>query len=275
MPVLIHAVTAAADVLLAPLGRLPPFAGLAIASLITAAVALIVIKRTSDQTRIRAAKDGMYGALLEMRLFNDDLRAIMRAQVDVFRFNARYLRAALAPIVWLIVPLALFLSQLETFYEYQGLSLHEPALVTAHVRTDAALAGRSATLVVPAGIHADAPAVWFPATGDLVWRIVPVAPTVAFVTVRTSTEEFAKTVVVSDGVGRRSPVRLATGDWSAILEHPSEMPLPDSSPFDRITVDYPARVWAIAGWHLPWWVWFGVFTLIFGLVLSRLFGVEV
>ena len=274
LSVFLRGLTATVDLLFAPLAWWPPLVGLTVVALATACLALLVIKRTSNQARLRAAKNGMYAALLEMRLFNDDLGAILRAQLDVFRFNGRYLRASLVPVLWLIVPFGLLLAQLEAFYAYDGLTPHAPTLVTAHVKAGQALAAQSASLEVPTGIRTDTPAVWFPATSDLVWRIVPDSASEALVVIHTGSQALAKTVVVSGGVARRSPVR-PSATWRAELADPSEAPLPVESPFDRVSVAYPARALTIAGWATPWWGVYGALTLVFGLALSRLFRVEI
>jgi len=264
--------TAAVDVLFYPLGWLPPLGSLAVVAFVTASLALWVVKRTSDQGRLRAAKDGIYAGLLEMRLFNDDLAAILRAQVDVLKYNARYLRASLVPILWLIVPFGLLVAQLESYYAYRGLTPHEPALVTAHLRAEASGAEQLA-LEAPQAIHADTPAVWFPASHEVVWQVVPEATGEYSIRVRLDSEMLSKTVVVSDAVGRRSTVRPAAG-WLDQIEYPSEPPLPADSRVDAITVGYPPRDLTLFGWRTPWVVIYFAFTMLFGLAIARVLRIE-
>jgi hypothetical protein len=267
-----RSLSAAVDVLFEPLGWLSPVAGLAVVALVTATLALWVVKGTSDQRRMRAAKNGMYAALLEMRLFNDDLAAILRAQGEVLRYNARYLRAALLPILWLIVPVSLLVAQLESYYAYGGLTPQEPTLVTAHVRPGTTGA-EAATLELPPAIHADTPAAWFPATDEVVWRVVPEATGAYSIRIRLGSETLTKTLVVSDAIGRRSTMRPTTG-WLDQIEHPSEPPLPTDSRIEAISVGYPTRVLTVFGWRTPWEVIFGALTILFGFVLGRLLRIE-
>jgi type II secretory pathway pseudopilin PulG len=273
MTILNRAATAAVDVLFYPLAWLSPIVGLAVVALLTAILALWVVKRTSDQRRVRAAKNGMYAALLEMRLFNDDLRAILRAQGDVLKYNARYLRASLIPILWLIVPFGLLVVQLESYYACRGLTPDEPALVTAHLRTGTNSA-EPLTLETPSAIRADTPAMWFPATGEVVWRVVPEAAGEYSIRIRVGSAMLAKTLVVSDAVSRRSTVRPAAR-WLDQIAYPSEPPLPADSRVDAITVGYPPRELTILGWRTPWVVIYGVLTVLFGLGLGRVFRIEI
>ena len=109
------------DVLLRPLASLPALASLALVSLVTAIVMLLVVRGTSNQRALDDVKRQIHAALFEIRLFNDDLRAIFRAQGDMLRHNATYLRLSLVPMLWMIVPLALVMAQLQFHYGYQGL----------------------------------------------------------------------------------------------------------------------------------------------------------
>ena len=66
-----------------------------------------MFRATSNQDAIAAVKRKIQAGIFEIRLFNDDLRAMFRAQVDILRHNLTYIRLSLAPMVWMIVPLVL------------------------------------------------------------------------------------------------------------------------------------------------------------------------
>ena len=83
------------DLLLWPFQQLSPIVGLSFVSLLTAAAMLLVVKATSDQQRLADAKRAMAAALFEIRMFNDDLPALFRAQGEMLKQNAAYLRLSL------------------------------------------------------------------------------------------------------------------------------------------------------------------------------------
>ena len=119
----------------------------------------------------------MIAALFEIRLFNDDLPALFRAQGEMLRQNATYLRLSLVPMLWMIVPIGLIVAQLEFQYGYTGLTPGQPALVKAHLRQASASApAPAAALEVPRGIRVLTSAAWFPATQEIIWRVTPDAP---------------------------------------------------------------------------------------------------
>src|SRR5580704_19170694 len=106
------------DLLLRLLRPLPFRVSLAVVSLVTAIAILLVVRATSNQQAMAAVKRQMYADLLEMRLFNDDLHAMWRAQWSMLQHNGRYLRLSLVPALWTLVPLALVLTQLQFHFGY-------------------------------------------------------------------------------------------------------------------------------------------------------------
>ena len=54
-------------------------------------------------------KRQIHACLFEIRLFNDDLPAILRSQMEILRHNLNYLRLSAVPMLWMIVPLVIVL----------------------------------------------------------------------------------------------------------------------------------------------------------------------
>jgi hypothetical protein len=261
------------DVLLGPLRWLPPFASLLVVSLVTAVAMLLAIRKTSNQQAIEAVKRRIHAGLFEIRLFNDDLRAIFRAQAEMLRHNLTYLRLSLAPMVWMIVPFVLVMAQLQFHYGYDGLETGRPVLLTAHLRSgEDRRGGDIATLDVPSGIRSDTGAVWFPSALDVMWRITPEAPGNYELRLHVGGQAFTKTIHVSSRVARRSPSRLAAGFLDEIL-YPAEPPLPPDGPIASISVAYPERDINVFGWRINWMIVFFVLSIVFAFALKKPFGV--
>src|SRR5207302_5309481 len=83
------------DLVLRPLQPFGIIASLAVLSLATAIAILLVVRATSDQPALAAIKRQIHADLFEIRLFNDDLRAMLRAEADILRHNATYLRLSI------------------------------------------------------------------------------------------------------------------------------------------------------------------------------------
>ncbi len=269
---LVNAVLAmATDVLLAPFSTLPPIVGLAVVSLATAAAMLVVFKRTSDQARLASVKRLIHAGLFEIRLFNDDLLAILRAQLEILRHNATYLRLSLVPMLWVIVPLVLLIAQMQFHYGYAPLQPGDRALLKVQLREGGADA---VSLEVPPELQLDTPAVHLPGAKEVVWRVRPTRPGEYDVRVKVGSESYAKHVQVAGGVVRRSPVRLEGGFVNQLL-YPSEPPLPEDAPVTAIAVAYREQDLGVWGWSLNWMVWYFGLSLIFAFALRKPFGVTI
>ena len=262
--------TAILDAVMAPLAWMPPMAGLVLLSLVTAIAVLLAFKWTADQPALAAAKQAMQAAIFEMRLFNDDLVLLFRAQGEVVRHSLTYLRLSLAPTLWLIVPLGVLMLHMEFHFGYEGLAVGRSALVKA--RLAEAGADGSATLEAPDAIRIETPGVVLPSEREIVWRIRPRQTGAYELRVRMGGADVGKSLVVSDAVGRRSPVRPDASLTSQLL-NPSEPPVPPGDGLTSIAIDYPSREFRIAGWNIGWAGVYLALTLAFALALKRFFDV--
>jgi hypothetical protein len=257
------------DRLLAPLAMLSPLAGLAVVSLVTAVAMLLCIRVASNQDRLADVKRQIHACIFECRLFQDDLPAVFRALGEMLRRNVVYLGLSLRPLLWAAVPLALLLTQLDLFFGYRA-PVREPRLLTVQVTDPSALTNGAATAVLeaPAAVRVLTPPVWIPATRELVWRVEPQQPGAYVLRVHVGAWTFDKTLVVSDGAARRSPVRLAEG-WIAQAMHPGEDPLPSGAPVSALRLDYSARSIDVLGWQLSWVVPYFVASVLWGFALKK------
>lgn len=262
------------DALLQPLADLPPFASLLLLSLLTAAAMVLVIGRTSDQAQVRQAKRGIQAALFEIRLFNDDPRAVLRSVGDALRHNLAYLRLSLVPFALLAIPLLLLVSHLNPFYGYAGLQPGASALLEVEWRADES-ARRDVTLAldVPAAIHVEAGPVHLAGSRQVLWRFTPVAPGDFIVTVRAGAHAIRKTLAISDAVVRRSPVRVRPGLLGQLV-HPSEPPLDADGPLSRVAVTYLEADIDVLGTPVPWMFVYVALTIGWALGLARGLGIS-
>jgi uncharacterized membrane protein (DUF106 family) len=284
------------DLLLAPFRQLPPIVGLVVVSLATSIAMLLIFKRTSNQARLAAVKRQIHAALFEIRLFNDDLGAIFRAQAEILRHNLTYLRLSLVPMLWMIVPLVLVIAQLQFHYGYKGLAPGQPILLKAQVRDGVTIVGSDGEVALastlPAGalaktgaardsaplleappqIEVKTPAVWIPATREVIWRVSPQAAGSYDVQLRVGGGTYSKSIRVSDDVVRRSPVRLEPGFLNQLL-YPAEAPLPGDGALTSITVAYPETDIHVLGWDLHWMIVYFALSMIFAFALRKRFNV--
>jgi hypothetical protein len=266
------ALTALVDLLFAPVIRIAPLTTLVVVSAMTGLAMLWVVGRTSNQAGIADAKRGIHAALFEIRLFNDNLGAVLRAVGRVLWQNGRYLGYSLVPLAWVAVPLMLVVAQLQAFYGYEGLTVGAPVLLTTRLRdARAASASGAMSLKAPDGIRVETGAVVLPGASEVIWRIVPTAPGDYALTARVGGSEVDKTVHVADGPARRSPVRV-----SSLLDqllYPSEPPVPEDAPVSHIALPYPERGVAVLGWRVHWMILYVALSMITAFAFARRLGV--
>jgi hypothetical protein len=254
------------ELLLRPLRPLPVPVSLAVVSLVTAVAILVVIRLTSNQEALATAKRQMYGDLLEMRLFNDDLPAMWRAQRSLLRHNAGYVRLSLVPALWTLIPIAIAVSQFQVYFGYAGVGIGEPVLVTAVLGSRGEIP--DIALDLPQSVRLDTPAIWFPALQQVVWRVVTDSAGEFILGIRVGRMTYKKTLDVSSGLVRRSPVRPAQGLIDQ-LRYPSEAPLPEAAAVASIRVAYPDRRIDILGWQMSWIGAYLVLSIVFVIALQK------
>lgn len=263
-----------ADAVLAPLAGLPPVAVVAGCALGSALAVLAVMRFTSNQAALAAVKRRIHAALLEMRLYNDDLVALVRAQGEVLRHNLSYVGLSLVPLVITAVPLTLAIAQLQAWYGYGGVAPGVPIVVTAEVPPTQPSA---LPALEGAGVEVTGPARYFPTLGEVTWRVVPRQPgptTLRLVTAGGAVVEKHLHVAVGDEVARRSPVREQPSFVGQLL-YPSEPPLEATSGVTAIRLPYPDRLLPVAGQHVHWLYVYLALTFAFVLLLRKPLGVVI
>ncbi len=266
------ALVTAFDLTLGPLMGLPPLVSLLLVSLVTAAVMLVVVARTSNQPAMIETKRGIQAALFEIRLYGDQPGLMMRAFGEVLVRNGRYLLLSLVPLAWMSVPLMLVIAQLQAFYGYDGLRPGEPALVTVQLAADSGPA--ALVLEAPAEVGLETGAVRLAGSNEVVWRLRPTVEGAYALTVRDGDAAVTKSLLVSPAPGRRSPLSVATGLVDQVL-YPSEAPLPAGSRIASIEVAYPEPGVDLFGWRMHWMIVYGVLSLACAFALARRFGVTI
>jgi uncharacterized membrane protein YedE/YeeE len=264
------ALTALVDFLFAPVVRIAPLTSLVVVAAATGLAMLWVVGRTSNQAGIADAKRGIHAALFEIRLFNDNLGAVLRALGRVLWQNGRYLGYSLVPLVWVAVPLMLIVAQLQAFYGYQGLTVGAPVLLTTTLR-DARAASGAITVHAPDGIRVETGAVVLPGASEVIWRIVPTAPGDYALTARIGSIAVNKTAHVADGPARRSPFRVSS--LFDLLLYPSEPPVPENAPISQIALPYPEPGVAVLGWRVHWMILYVGLSMITAFAFAKRLGV--
>lgn len=265
------------DTLLGPLASLPAWVGILLWSVPVSVFALWIFKVTSNQDRITAVKAKIHACLFEIRLFNDDIRAIFRAQWEIIGHVLHYQMLALKPMIWIFPPLILIMVQLHAFYGFRGLEPGESVIVTATMKAEDT-SRPDVELQVPEGVSLETPGVWAPDLHQMAWRIKAERTGNFQLNLEHQGTTQGKSLRVTQSAVRLSPERPSRAFFSQ-LEWPSEPPLPADSTLATVTVGYPEARLGFLGLEMEsqwaWMILFFVLTMIIGLALKSPMGVEI
>lgn len=269
------------DLLQAPFAGLPVLVGIVIWSIPVSLFALWIFKKTSNQAQISAVKSKIHACLFEIRLFNDDIRAILRAQGEILRHVVHYQGLALVPMIFILPPLVLVMVQLHSFYGFSGIEPGGEAMLTTVM--DSNWRDRwdgdrpPMRLELPAGLRAVTPPVWVPELGEFSWQIAADDWGDYDLELYLGDEVVSKTLTVTDSIVRLSPTRPDRG-FLGQLEWPSEAPLNNDTSIKEINLGYPEGTVSLGGWSVQnsyaWMVVFFVLTMVIAVALKGPLGVE-
>lgn len=263
------------DLVFLPFRSLHPVWGLTFISLVTGLIMLWLWGKVSNQDAIKLVRDKIRGNLIAIRLFGDDLGLLFRLQGRIFGQTMTYMRYALFPMLILIVPVLLVLTQLHLRYEARPLLPDEQAVVKVELREGVAVDG-AFRLEVPVGVTVETPPVHAAKIREVSWRIRADQPGTYELLVHTGEGSQGKELRVGKEWGPTSPRRTGMGFFDLLL-FSGEDPIPASSPVARVDVIYPAQEppLTIFGFGIHWLVFFFIASLAFGFLFKKPFGVEI
>lgn len=270
------------SLVLAPFAALPSQVALIVISIVAGVLAAIAFRYVSNQTALKRVADQIRASLLAMRLFKDDLRSVFRAQLSLFKASGLRLWYSLPPLVVLIIPFVLLLTQLAMWYEFRPLAPGEQALVEVEIDPRVWSEYEGLLLVPPDGVDATEP-VRDAHKHLITWRICPQTAPASSVLLALQFEDDGekvaeKQLVVNSTGGTNellfvSPRRPGTGFWDRLL-YPGEPAFGKDSPIQRIAIRYAQRTNTLFGFAIPWWLTFFVVSILAALALKPVIKVQ-
>lgn len=260
--------------LIRPFESMSPLWTLTIYSLLIGILMLLIFRYTSDQQKIRDAKSKIRAYIFELSLFKNEIGIVLSAQKNIFIHNLKYIKYALKPMLFMVIPLVVILIQLESWYGHRPLRPDETAVVSLKLR-EVGDSIPDATLTTGEGVDVETPPLRIPEEREVDWRIRAQKPGTHELKFNVSGEDFIQKVMVSaDDIAQTSPL-VSASDVKSLLLNPALKPLPEGSLVERISIDYPANSIEIYKWHVHWLVVVFVLSIVFGFALKGLFRVEI
>lgn len=261
------------DLVCWPFLALPPIWAMTVISLVSGVAMVWIFGKVSNQSAIRVVRDQIRGNLIGVRLFQSDLGVVMRLQRRIFGDTMRYMRYALIPMVVLLVPVMLIMTQLNLRFASGPVPPGDPVLVKAFVR-DAGVLSQAISLEASDDVAVETPGVRVPSAGEVAWRVRPLAPGQYQLRVRLGGEVLETHLVAGERWGPVPQRRTGRGAIDTFL-YPGQPPIPPAHPVEAVEILYPSLDLTVFGWSIHWLVAFFVLSLAFGFALKGVLGVEV
>jgi hypothetical protein len=244
-------------------------------SLVIGLLMVVLFGYTSDQKAIGIAKDQLKAHLLAVRLYRDQIPVVMGSYGKILRGTGRYLKLAFKPLLYVIIPITLLMVQIDRYLGQTPIAIGTPFLLTVRTTSSDELGWLDDTVLdLPPEITMTAPPVNIAAENEIVVRLVGSREGKYELKMGPPGQSVTKSVCIGDGLPRISTVRLRGHFWSRIFSS-AEPALPENSPIESISINYPDRDIDIAGYDMNWiWLFF-ILSMVAGFIFKELLGIQI
>lgn len=235
-----------------------------------------VFRYTSNQQALKLAADRTRAQALAIKLFGHEPAAIFASLGQLLRYTTMRLLYSLPPVLVMLVPFTLVLSQLALRYEHRPLVRDESAVVKLELTEKDWSKYQHVALEVPPEIVVETPALRDFTEHAIYWRLRPTGTEPAVLRWRLGEEAIEKRVDVaaeSNLLISASTRRPGTGWWDRLL-YPGEQALPAGSAAVGIEIEHPRRETPVLGANVPWWLTFILGSIVAALVVRPFVNVR-
>lgn len=282
------------DFVLTPLEFLGVATALIVLSGVFGVLALYVFKLISWQAGIKAAKDRIKGHMIEIRLFQDDMRVVGRAVALVLVRNLQYLGLNFGPVLPLVIPFAFLAAQFVVRYAYDPLPVvaadarllpGQGTLVEVQLAPGRWGEVAGLTLELPEGLRALSPLVRAPSEGRAFVEVAPAAAGLHEIAFALASGERGTKQIAVGGEAPRvlQPRRVSARDWYRLDDPdywpvlwPAEPAFASDSAFRGIALVYPERdLGWLPGGELGILITIVVASMVVGAAAIKPLGVQI
>ena len=267
-------ITSVINLLLIPFGRTHHTLGLAWLSLLTGVGMAYVFKTTSNQEKIRKTKDRFKSFILEMRIYQDDLCAIIAAFFNALGTNLVYLRLILKPFLVIIIPVVIIFMQLDERFGRSHMLPGSTTILTVRLVDGADPYEISSSIKCGPEVSVDAGPLRIRDKRELNWRIRVDSPGTHTIMLSIDGQEYKVSLVAEPAHKMIGHSRSASPFIESFL-HFALPPIPGNSPIKTVRLRYPSASYKLLFWSVHWIVIFLVYSLIGAVAMKLIVGFEI
>jgi len=270
------------NIIFFPFQSMNPWIGMILISFLTALFMLFVFRFTSNQEGIRQVKNKIKAHLLEFWLFKDNLSLSFKAQGNILRNNLKYISYSAKPLLVMIIPIILIVTQLNLWFGYEALTPGQEAILKVKMEEGQNPLDINLALEPSSGFDIQTPPFRIEEEEEINWRLQAREKGVHDLTLIVNGQRLTKKLAIAQRpLSKISPLKVRRNFINELV-NPGESPLPRDLPIKTIEVKYPAKSMNLFGWSIPWlwkipaWVIvYFVLSIIFAFVFKGMFKVEI
>lgn len=259
--------------LLAPaITNLPGWLSNTIISAVMGILLLIIFKYTSDQRAIGEIRDEIKADLLALKLFKDSVKLTFRLQGRLFRGAFYLLVYAVRPMLVMILPVSLVLSQMGLWYQTRPFEPGERTIITMQLNGDSA-DPRPMVKIESMPAEVITGPVRIISRRQICWEVRIKKSDEHNIVFDVNDQRVEKSIAIGDGFMPVSTMRPGY-HWKDVLLNPLEKPFSPQSLVQGIDIVYPDRPGHAAG--SDWWLlYFFVASMVFALLFKPFIKVRI
>lgn len=266
-------VNALGKFLLAPVGLMPGWLSNTIISAAAGIVLLAIFKYTSNQRAIGRVRDDIKADMLALKLFKDSIKVTLQCEGRVFKGAGLLLLYSIRPMLVMIIPVSLLLSQMGLWYQFRPLLPGEETVVTMKLNDNIASPWPDISIEPLSAVEVTTGPVRLLSKQEICWKIRAREMGYHHIVFQVDEQQIEKELAIGNGFMRLSAKRPGW-HWADILLHPSERPFGPDSVVCSISIDYPERPSRTSG--TGWWlIYFFVASLVFALIFKPFLKVRI
>ncbi len=267
--------TSLSRLLLSPF-RNHPAIGLVLWSTVVGIIMTYVFGKTSNQRALRRAADNIRAQLFAVKLFKEDLVVTFQCQMALLKSTGMRLLHSVPPMLVMMAPLLIVLTQFGMRYEYRPLVKGEQAVIAMHIKPDQWKLAHDIKLDSSDGFVVETDALRDPKNSAIFWRVRAESDATKRLEWSVGDQVIRKELPMAANHATLqivNPKRSSRYFWDQVF-YPAESSLPADSPIESIDIQLTPRDTPIFGWNMPWWATFFLVSMLVAFVAGKFMGVQ-
>lgn len=262
------------DLVAMPFQNFDPFWGFMAICFVMGTIVVIIFKYVSNQKKIKAVKKQIKLHFMEIRIYKDDFREILKAQKEILKNNFKYIAYNFQGAIPVVLLFLVTLSQINLRYGYAPIMPGEAFDVKITYAEDAKRRPEP-LLVLPEGVEALTPALRLGGENEVSWQLQASEAGRYQIGFKLCDQEYTKEVAIGKISAPFSSELLRKGFWAAVV-NAAEPSLPEKALIESIEIGYKPKHFKCIffGWNMHWMLALPILAISFGLVVRKILKVD-